>query len=331
MRYWLVMPAAGVGRRFGNTKPKQYAPLQGRTVIEWALAPFLADPSCAGVSISLAADDPYWGEVAERLTKLPGRVPELIFAGGGVERSHSVRKGLAALGNRAAADDWVLVHDAARPCLAPNDLQHLLDRLHSHPVGGLLATPAADTLKRASTEPHTRADPRSSSAVHSSSERRKGTYTRSEVLPKIEPDTSAKPRTSTDPHSKAQPRSAAESRTSTDQRSGVPPRTSAESHASAAATSSGSADPEVEQTVDRAGLWRALTPQMFRYELLCDALDRAIANGRLPTDEAQALEWVGEHPVLVQGSAANIKITSADDLVLAAALLNARENATVTR
>lgn len=303
MRYWLVMPAAGVGRRFGNTKPKQYAPLQGRTVIEWALAPFLADPSCAGVSISLASDDPYWSEVAARLTELPGRVPELIFAGGGVERSHSVRKGLAALGNRAAADDWVLVHDAARPCLAPNDLQHLLDRLNSHPVGGLLATPAADTLKRASTDPHThtRGDPRSGSAAHSSAERRRRTYVRSEVLPKVEPDTSAKP------------------------------RTSAESHASAAAPSSGSADPEVEQTVDRAGLWRALTPQMFRYELLCDALDRAIANGRLPTDEAQALEWVGEHPVLVQGSAANIKITSADDLVLAAALLNARENATVTR
>jgi 2-C-methyl-D-erythritol 4-phosphate cytidylyltransferase len=250
MRYWLVMPAAGVGRRFGNTKPKQYAPLQGRTVIEWALAPFLADPSCAGVSISLAADDPYWREVAERLAKLPGRVPDLIFAGGGVERSHSVRKGLAALGMRAAADDWVLVHDAARPCLSPSDLQHLLDRLGSHPVGGLLATPAADTLKRASGESRPGARP---------------------------------------------------------------------------------AAPEVAQTVDRVGLWRALTPQMFRYELLCDALDRAIANGRLPTDEAQALEWVGEHPALVQGSAANIKITSSDDLVLAAALLNARENTPVGR
>ena len=289
MRYWLVMPAAGVGRRFGNTKPKQYAPLQGRTVIEWALAPFLADPSCAGVSVSLAADDPYWGEVADRLAKLPGRVPELSFAGGGVERSHSVRKGLAALGARAAPDDWVLVHDAARPCLSPDDLQHLLDRLHSHPVGGLLATPAADTLKRASTEPH------------SSTERRKKTYIRPETLPKTEPPTSP------------------------------PPRTSAESHASAALPSSANPDPDVAETVDRAGLWRALTPQMFRYELLCDALDRAIANGRLPTDEAQALEWVGERPVLVQGSAANIKITSADDLVLAAALLNARENTPVAR
>jgi 2-C-methyl-D-erythritol 4-phosphate cytidylyltransferase len=273
MRYWLVMPAAGVGRRFGNTKPKQYAPLQGRTVIEWALAPFLADPGCAGVSLSLATDDPYWGDVAARLANLPGRIPELIVAGGGVERSHSVRKGLAALGTRAAADDWVLVHDAARPCLSPNDLQHLLDRLRSHPVGGLLATPAADTLKRASTEPRTGQDSR----------------------PSATPRSSAQPRPSAEP------------------------------------LATPNADPEVAQTVDRAGLWRALTPQMFRYELLCDALDRAIANGRLPTDEAQALEWVGEHPVLVQGSAANIKITSADDLVLAAALLNARENATVTR
>ncbi|HEY0341680.1 MAG TPA: 2-C-methyl-D-erythritol 4-phosphate cytidylyltransferase [Steroidobacteraceae bacterium] len=262
MRYWLVMPAAGVGRRFGNTKPKQYAPLQGRTVIEWALAPFLTDPSCVGVSISLAADDPYWGEVAERLAKLPGRKPELIFAGGGVERSHSVRKGLAALGSRALADDWVLVHDAARPCLSANDLQHLLDRLGTHRVGGLLATPAADTLKRASAEPAT------SASSHPTPDQRATSQPRD--LPGV--------------------------------------------------------DPEVAQTVDRAGLWRALTPQMFRYGRLCDALDRSLAANRLPTDEAQALEWTGAHPVLVQGSAANIKITSADDLVLATALLSARES-----
>jgi 2-C-methyl-D-erythritol 4-phosphate cytidylyltransferase len=231
MRYWLVMPAAGVGRRFGNTKPKQYALLQGRTVIEWALAPFLADPSCAGVSVCLAADDPYWGEVAERLANA-----KIIVAAGGTERSHSVRKGLEALAGRATAEDWVLVHDAARPCLSSADLQQLLESLAAHPVGGILATPAADTLKRAA-----------------------------------------------------------------------------------------AGAPSIDQTVDRAGLWRALTPQMFRYKMLSDALDRAFASGRLPTDEAQAVEWAGEHPALVQGSAANIKITSADDLVLAAALLNARQ------
>ena len=241
MRYWLVMPAAGVGRRFGHTIPKQYAPLQGRTVIEWALAPFLADPQCAGASISLASDDPYWGEVAARLAEFPGRTAEIIVAAGGAERSQSVRKGLEALATRATADDWVLVHDAARPCLSAHDLRQLLERLGSHRVGGILATPAADTLKRASVE------------------------------------------------------------------AGKVP------------------GPEIDQTIDRAGLWRALTPQMFRYKLLSDALDLALATGRLPTDEAQALEWTGAHPVLVQGSAANIKITSADDLVLAAALLKARE------
>jgi 2-C-methyl-D-erythritol 4-phosphate cytidylyltransferase len=315
MRYWLVMPAAGVGRRFGNTKPKQYAPLQGRTVIEWALAPFLADPSCAGVSISLAADDPYWGEVADRLAKLDRRVPEIIRAGGGVERSHSVRKGLAALGTRAAAEDWVLVHDAARPCLSPNDLQHLLERLHTHPVGGLLATPAADTLKRASTEPESSKDlTRSPAQPRSSAEPRRP----------AEPRSSAEPRRSPEPRSgAAETRRAVEPQSSAETRSGPNPTLTTSSHASA--------DPQVAQTVDRSGLWRALTPQMFRYEALCDALDRSIAAGRMPTDEAQALEWVGEHPVLVQGSAANIKITSADDLVLAAALLNARETAAVTR
>jgi 2-C-methyl-D-erythritol 4-phosphate cytidylyltransferase len=247
MRYWLVMPAAGVGRRFGTIKPKQYAPLQGRTVIEWALAPFLTDVTCAGVVVGLAAEDPYWGEIADRLAKMPGRTPELIFVTGGVERSHTVRKGLEALNSRATSDDWVLVHDAARPCLAADDLQRLLERLGNHRVGGLLATPAADTLKRAISNPP-------------------------------------------------------------------------------AATGD---NVEVEQTVDRAGLWRALTPQMFRRGMLCEALDRAFAAGRLPTDEAQALEWMGERPVLVQGSAANIKITSADDLVLAAALLNARESTSV--
>lgn len=262
MRYWLVMPAAGVGRRFGSAMPKQYAPLQGRTVIEWALAPFLADPSCAGVCVCLAADDPYWGEVAERLTKRAGRTPEIIFAAGGVERSHSVRQGLEALGNRVTAGDWVLVHDAARPCLSSADLQLLLERLGAHRVGGILATPAADTLKRASA-PDAPRDPPSGPGLRTA---------------------------------------------------GAPP-----------------ADPSIEQTVDRAGLWRALTPQMFRYEMLSDALDRAFASGRLPTDEAQALEWTGEHPVLVQGSAANIKITSADDLVLAAALLSAREAGVVSR
>ena len=220
--YWLVMPAAGIGRRFGADRPKQYAPLCGRTVIEWALMPFLTDPRCAGAVVALAEDDPYWTTIAP---------PTVLATAGGEERSHSVRNGLAALADRAAGDDWVLVHDAARPCLSRQDLDGLLAELGAHPVGGLLAAPAADTLKRADGARN------------------------------------------------------------------------------------------VQQTVDRTGLWRALTPQMFRYGRLCEALDRAHADGRVPTDEAQALEWLGDVPRLVAGAAANLKITSAADLALAAALL----------
>jgi 2-C-methyl-D-erythritol 4-phosphate cytidylyltransferase len=243
MRYWLVMPAAGAGQRFagrqsagrqsggpksGAPLPKQYAPLGGRTVIEWALAPFLADPRCAGAVVALAPGDTWWPKVAER-------IPAVTVAPGGGERSESVRNALAALNRRAGKDDWVLVHDAARPCLPSADLDRLLERVAEHPLGGILALPVADTLKRAN------------------------------------------------------------------------------------------ADTAIDQTVDRAGLWRAGTPQMFRYGVLVDALDRAIAARRFPTDEAQALEWLGQHPLLVEGSAANIKVTTPDDLALAEALLASRE------
>ena len=227
MRYWLVMPAAGMGRRFGETMPKQYAPLHGRTVMEWALAPFLADSRCAGAVVVVAAGDPHWARLAARL-------PRAIPAAGGAERCESVRSGLASLADRATKADWVLVHDAARPCLMRQDLERLLERLQHHPVGGLLGAPAADTLKR----------------VRSAN--------------------------------------------------------------------------EVEETVDRSGLWRALTPQMFRYGRLCEALDSAAAAHRVPTDEAQAVEWLGDAPLLVEGSSTNIKVTTGDDLLIAGALLAAR-------
>ena len=160
-------------------------------------------------------------------------LPKVLTAQGGKERGDSVRNGLAALSGRAGAADWVLVHDAARPCVLRQDVDKLLDRVQSNTVGGLLAIPAADTLKRVGE------------------------------------------------------------------------------------------GKEIRETVDRSNLWRALTPQMFRYRSLCEALDHAQAEGRSPTDEAQALEWMGARPLLVEGSTTNIKITSADDLLIAAALLGA--------
>jgi 2-C-methyl-D-erythritol 4-phosphate cytidylyltransferase len=140
MRYWLVMPAAGVGRRFGGAK--QFAALNERTVLELALQPFVDDPQCLGGAIALSADEPRRAQLGAHL---PARF-ELID--GGPTRAHSVINGLAALAARAAASDWVLVHDAARPCLSAADLARLLTGAAGGP-GALLAIPVADTVKRA--------------------------------------------------------------------------------------------------------------------------------------------------------------------------------------
>jgi 2-C-methyl-D-erythritol 4-phosphate cytidylyltransferase len=141
MRYWIVMPAAGVGRRFGSAK--QYAMLGDRTVLQTALQVFLDDAQCQGGSLLLAADDPQRAQLAARL---PARI---VVADGGTERAHSVCNGLRALDARARSDDWVLVHDAVRPALSASDLQRLLHYGALDGVGALLAAPVADTVKRA--------------------------------------------------------------------------------------------------------------------------------------------------------------------------------------
>jgi 2-C-methyl-D-erythritol 4-phosphate cytidylyltransferase len=142
MRYWVVMPAAGAGRRFGSAK--QYAPLAGSTVLETALRLFVGDERCAGGSLVLAEQDPHREALAARLA------PRFRIVAGGAERVHSVCNGLSALSERAAPADWVLVHDAARPCLSHADLTRLLEHAAEGEVGALLAMPVADTVKRAS-------------------------------------------------------------------------------------------------------------------------------------------------------------------------------------
>src|SRR2546423_9863749 len=106
MRYWLVIPAAGSGSRFRANAPKQYAPLAGRTVLEWALAPFLADARCAHIVVALAREDTGWQQVAARLDALG--TPALTAGGGGVPRSRAVRRALAPLPGRGGAPDSVL-------------------------------------------------------------------------------------------------------------------------------------------------------------------------------------------------------------------------------
>ena len=237
--YWLVMPAAGRGQRLGADVPKQYLPLAGRSMLEWSLQPFVADPSCRGLAVALAAGDTFWADVRARL----GRA--VIEAPGGEQRSDSVRQALETLRTRGAADaDWVLVHDAARPCITAAEIGALLhgvardDASARAPLaGGLLALPLADTLKRA------------------------------------------------------------------------------------AAVGAGVVSAE---TVPRERLWRALTPQMFRLGALLDALRAAVAAGRVPTDEAQAMEWRGAAPRLISGESTNLKVTTMTDFALAEGILRAR-------
>jgi 2-C-methyl-D-erythritol 4-phosphate cytidylyltransferase/2-C-methyl-D-erythritol 2,4-cyclodiphosphate synthase len=234
-RLWAIVPAAGRGERFASTEthnlPKQYTPLLGSSVLEWSLRALLAEPRIHAIVVVLAAGDGHWQHVAAKLNS-----PKLLTTIGGAQRQDSVMTGLELLASRAAADDWILVHDAARPCLSSSDIGALADALQdksddgaSKVNGAVLAAPIVDTVKR--------------------------------ELP-----------------------------------SGV-------------------------ETVDRAGLWRALTPQVFAFAPLRRALQEAARAGIAVTDEAQAMERIGIRACMVSGSPFNIKVTRAEDLNVAAGIL----------
>jgi len=214
--YWALVPAAGIGSRMGSQRPKQYLHLRNKPILQHTLER-LNLPGIAGIVVCVAEDDPYW----ETLT-LPMPV---MRVNGGAERCHSVLNGLQALQQQAQPDDWVLVHDAARPCVRQADIEKLMTELAHHPVGGLLAVPVRDTMKRANAS--------------------------------------------------------------------------------------------LVETVNREGLWHALTPQMFRLEALSNALQSLLSRGEHVTDDAQAMEKMGQCPVLIEGHADNIKITHPQDLSLA--------------
>lgn len=140
---WAVLPAAGRGSRFGGERPKQYLEVAGRPLIAHALDALLAHPGVAGVVVALAADDPLWPGWDE----FAGR--PLLTCVGGDSRAASVLAALQVLPDAVRGDDFVLVHDAARPNLALADLEQLLERGRADPVGAILAAPVRDTLKRA--------------------------------------------------------------------------------------------------------------------------------------------------------------------------------------
>ena len=144
-RYFAIVPAAGSGSRFGAEKPKQYLNLLGRPLIYHTLAALVACPEIERVWVVLSPDDPYWPQ--HDWSELGAKLETVRC--GGATRAASVANGLQAAAMVASDDDWVLVHDAARPCLSAAMLAGLIAELASDPVGGILAVPVADTLKRA--------------------------------------------------------------------------------------------------------------------------------------------------------------------------------------
>lgn len=146
--FYGLIPAAGRGARLGGETPKQYLPLAGEAMLKHAIRALLRHADIATVFVVLDAEDAHYGDLD--LQEFGDRVAPLYC--GGDTRRDSVRNGLIAAGDLIEPDDWVLVHDAARPCLEQADLARLIDALRDDPTGGLLAVPVPDTLKRGGDE-----------------------------------------------------------------------------------------------------------------------------------------------------------------------------------
>jgi 2-C-methyl-D-erythritol 4-phosphate cytidylyltransferase len=220
-----LIPAAGRGSRYGGAVLKQYLPISGKAVLAHSIGIFQFHPMIASITVVLAEDD-QWFESA--VGSLAANVETVI---GGDTRSQSVRNGLRYLADKYSATDWAVIHDGARPCLAPASLDRLLEQGLKCPDGAILAMPVGDTLKLAG------------------------------------------------------------------------------------------AAKEITATLERSNLWAAQTPQLFRINVLSEAIDAAHRENCELTDEASAMEFVGAKPKLVMGSFANIKITYPTDLSIAEALL----------
>ncbi|MDC0611171.1 2-C-methyl-D-erythritol 4-phosphate cytidylyltransferase [Vibrio sp.] len=140
-RFTAIVPAAGVGARMKADKPKQYLKIQGKTILEHTVEKLLSHPGIENVVVAISIDDPYFDSLA--LAKLPN----VIRVDGGAERSQSVLNALTYVVDNSPSH-WVLVHDAARPCVELSDISRLITEATEHPVGAILAAPVRDTMKR---------------------------------------------------------------------------------------------------------------------------------------------------------------------------------------
>lgn len=140
-----LIPAAGVGARAGAPIPKQYAEINGVAMLAHTLRAFVAAPGIAGVHLVISPEDEWLESLGKQV--IPAQVK--VHRAGGITRADSVANGLRAMAGDAEANDWVLVHDAARPCITPAMIAAMIEELKDDAVGGLLALPVADTIKRA--------------------------------------------------------------------------------------------------------------------------------------------------------------------------------------
>lgn len=234
IKFWGIVPAAGVGKRMNADRPKQYLQLSStQTVIEHTLTRLIDAQVFEKIVVAISDGDPYWNEL------VISKHEKIIRAAGGKERANSVLNALAKIENQASENDWVLVHDAARPCITTADIETLISELQNDEIGGILALSSHDTLKDVD---------------------------------------------------------------------GV----------------------QILSTHDRNRIWRALTPQMFRYGALKNALQIHQGNNSI-TDEASALEMQGFSPKIVEGRSDNIKITRPEDLALAQFYLSQQTKAHAPR
>ena len=141
-RFHIIIPAAGAGNRMATAIPKQYLPLCGKPIISHSVQTFFACPRIATINLALSAEDFFW-----RSLQLDHNSRLNLHYTGGDTRAQTVLNTLSAMQPNVADDDWILVHDAARPGLTASLLNQLLDALEHDDVGGLLALPLADTLK----------------------------------------------------------------------------------------------------------------------------------------------------------------------------------------
>lgn len=228
---WLIIPCAGKGTRFGSSTPKQYLPLLGSTVLQKTLAKFITRADIKGIIIPHAENDTFVTKILasdEKYTKIHCVI-------GGAERADSVLNALNYLQSLAdfKAGDFVAVHDAARPCIASDDLDALFTQAINSQTGAILATSAIDTIKQITLDPL-----------------------------------------------------------------------------------------QIDKTLDRRRIVMAQTPQVFNANALLAALKACKNNNSIVTDEASAMEAIGINPAVVLGKKSNIKITTAEDLVLAAFYLS---------